>query len=132
MPIIPCQVNLNGKFTDKFKVTFDTICFLVNQSAREKGFWKGDATDKPSVEECAVKAALIHGEVSEFVEAIRLPTAAPDKHLTHRLNLEVELADIIIRTMDLAQALNVESLAEIILEKINFNKTREPKHGKVI
>ena len=132
MPLVQCRVKTDGKFTDKFKVTFDTLCFLVNQSAIEKGFWENYATAKTSVQECAVKAALIHGEVSEFVEAIRLPTPQPDKHLPHRLNLEVELADIIIRTMDLAQALNIESLAEIILEKINFNKTREPKHGKVI
>jgi len=117
-------------FNAKFKETFGVLCSVVHKSAYSKGFWNPDIScNKPDTQECAVKAALIHGEVSEFVEAIRMPQMLPDKHLKNRMNYEVELADIVIRVMDLAEALRVD-LASVILEKIQFNKSREPMHGK--
>lgn len=120
----------NPFFNTKFKETFGVLCSVVHKSACDKGFWREDiGSNKPDTQECAVKSALIHGEVSEFVEAIRKPQMLPDKHLKNRANYEVELADIVIRVMDLAEALRVD-LAGAILEKIQFNKTREPMHGK--
>jgi len=129
-PLMLCRFD-EPVFNAKFKETFGVLCSVVHTSAYSKGFWS-DATvsgNKPDTQECAVKAALIHGEVSEFVEAIRMPQMLPDKHLKNRANYEVELADIVIRVMDLAEALRVD-LASVILEKIQFNKSREPMHGK--
>ena len=44
-------------------------------------------------------------------------------------NFKEELADIVIRTCDLAGGLNIDLEAEII-KKMEKNKSREYKHGK--
>ncbi len=61
------------------------------------------------------KLALIISEASEALEAHR---EGKNGDLSH------ELADIVIRTMDLAESLSID-LANEIVNKHNFNKTRE-------
>jgi hypothetical protein len=46
-----------------------------------------------------------------------------DKHLPHRSNAEVEMADLIIRAMDLAGAMKWD-LAGAIMEKLEYNMHR--------
>jgi len=87
----------------------------------------------------ATKIALIHSEVSEGLEALRKDKM--DDKLAHRLGLETELADSIIRQMDLAGAIErarkfgvVSVPAEFniraaIEEKMSFNVTR-PDHTR--
>lgn len=66
-----------------------------------------------------VKIALIMSEGAEALEAHR---KGEERKIPH------ELADIVIRTMDLAESLQI-NLAEAILEKHAFNQTRPIKHG---
>ena len=72
----------------------------------------------------AEKLCLIHSEVSEAVEASRKNLM--DDKLTHRKGVEVELADAVIRILDLAGALELD-LDGAITEKLIFNLTR-PDH----
>ena len=72
----------------------------------------------------AEKLVLIHSEISEALEGYRKNLM--DDKLTHRPALEVELADAIIRIMDLAGALNLD-IAGAIIEKMDFN-ARRPDH----
>ena len=65
------------------------------------------------------KLALIGTEVAEAIEWHR---KGQPQELPH------ELADIVIRTMDLAESLGID-LASAILTKHEFNKHREIKHG---
>lgn len=67
------------------------------------------------------KLALIHTEVSEAVEGHR--KSLPDDKLPHRSMFEVELADAMIRILDLAGGLNVD-LAGAVVDKLAFNATR--------
>ena len=67
---------------------------------------------------------MIHSEVSEAVEASRKNLM--DDKLTHRKGVEVELADAVIRILDLCGALELD-LDGAITEKLIFNLTR-PDH----
>jgi NTP pyrophosphatase (non-canonical NTP hydrolase) len=93
----------------------------VHQNARDKGFWKGETGATPT------KIALIHSEVSEALEAWRKRNPVSKKIAPHSEFAE-ELADAVIRIMDLARASNLD-LGLAIIEKIRFNKTREYQHG---
>lgn len=75
----------------------------------------------------AQKLALIHSEVTEGLEADRKDLM--DDKITHRLGLEVELADVIIRSLDLAagNGLDIGGAIEDVLEN---NRKRPFKHGK--
>ena len=70
----------------------------------------------------AEKLCLIHSEISEAMEGHR--KNLPDDKLPHRLMLEVEMADAVIRVLDLCGALELD-LAGEIFEKLSYNKTRE-------
>jgi len=86
----------------------------------DKGFW-----EKPR--EFGTIIALIHSELSEALEGDRKDLM--DSHIPHRKNVEVELADAVIRIMDYAGAMNMD-LGGAIEDKLAYNRTRPYKHGK--
>lgn len=65
--------------------------------------------------------ALIHSEISEALEGSRKNLM--DAHLQHRPSIEVELADAVIRIMDLSGGLNLD-LPGAIAEKLLYNMRR--------
>lgn len=72
----------------------------------------------------AQKLCLVHSEISEAMEGHR--KGLMDDKLPHRLMIEVELADAMIRIADLSGALNLD-LGGAIAEKMAFNAVR-PDH----
>jgi hypothetical protein len=52
-----------------------------------------------------------------------------DQHLPHLKGVEVEMADAIIRVMDLGQGLQWQ-VAEALRQKLLYNRSRPFKHGK--
>ena len=107
---------------------FDEISKHLHEIAVEKGFW--NPTFNASEEQLDIfmtkQLMMIVSEATEVMEAIRKshgPEAVAD-----------EIADILIRTLDLYAGLrefeytNV-SLDEAFENKTSYNKTRPERHG---
>ena len=103
----------------------DDTSFTLNAHAREKGFWDADTEDNRIIFYLK-QLAMVHSEVSEVLEAIR-------KEKGQEVVVE-ELADIIIRVLDLYGGMATDhyvqaSLAKTLNDKINKNRSRPRMHG---
>ncbi|MGE4536304.1 MAG: hypothetical protein AB7D37_04430 [Desulfovibrio sp.] len=73
------------------------------------------------------KIALMHSELSEALEALRQGNPQSDK-IPELTSVDEELADVIIRIMIFARARKLH-VAEAVVEKAIYNRTRPFKHG---
>lgn len=95
----------------------------IHHTAKEKGFWE-DGEERNNGE----MLCLIHSEISEALEALRHGNP-PDDKVPEFTGVETELADAVIRIMDLAHARGWR-VAQAIEAKMKFNAGRPYKHGK--
>ena len=107
------------------------------QGAEEKGYLKrGEAkTPEGKVLYDLAKAMLIVTEVAEFSEATRRDPNVPDEHCPEYQNRAIELADIIIRTMNLGyEIFGSYAFAEALIAKMEYNDGHRDlkKEGKTI
>ena len=96
-----------------FRMTLNEAAKRAHETARAKGFWDGDAGD------VCKKLLLIHAEVSEAAEC----------HRANILGAATELADVLIRTLDLLYHMQVD-VDKVVMDKMTYNDTREKLHGK--
>ena len=95
---------------------------LIGQWGRDKGFWKPIQDENTFDHVVKEKLLLIVSEVAEATEELRKMKGYSDK-------LGEELADIVIRSFQLADQLNIDLEVELI-EKMRKNERRPFKHGK--
>ncbi len=113
---------MNKELESMFVNTFGLLQKKVHKINIDHGFWT-----PPASTEDGTKLALIHAEVSECLEAIR-DDDPPDKHVPSMKSAVVELADVVIRCMDLSER-HGWPLSEAILKKAQVNMGRPHKHG---
>lgn len=97
---------------------------VCHTAARAAGWWHDLRTGDPIIgrPHCVgEKLALVHSEVSEALEGHR--KGLMDDKLPHRQMIEVELADAVIRIMDLAGAMDLD-IGGAIAEKLAYNAQR--------
>lgn len=102
--------------------------------AVDKGFWAHRAADGSEPCNPIGKLLLIHSEVSEAAEELR----TGETEMRHVVGLPgwplkpeglpSELADILIRTLDLAHGLGID-IEKAVQEKMTYNKGRPKLHG---
>ena len=103
-------------------VNIDEMAFTIHSNAIEKGFWEANNGTIFYLKQIA----MIHSECSEVLEAIR-------KEKGSDVVVE-ELADIVIRTLDLWAGLvrdgyTKKSIEDSLIEKMNYNTKRDKMHG---
>lgn len=103
----------------------DDFSHTIHANAVAKGFWDANTEENRTIFYLK-QLAMIHSEVSEVLEAIR-------KEKGHEVVVE-ELADIMIRTMDLWSGMTWDhytnvSLKDSIYKKVKKNQDRPKMHG---
>ncbi|MCC6454475.1 MAG: hypothetical protein IT328_05990 [Caldilineaceae bacterium] len=116
------EVNETHALASALFVTgFNAVAEKHHAAMVSKGFWEGERNDSEAL-------MLIVTEIAEACEAIRHGNP-PDDKIPEFSGLDAELSDAILRIMDLAQGRGLR-VAEALVAKMAYNKTRAHKHGK--
>ncbi len=105
----------------------EEIANVINLLAQKvhknnKKWWTNIRTGKPLKRNVGEMLMLIVSEIAEAMEGHR--KGLNDDHLPNRPMIEVELADAIIRILDVAAGLGLD-LGGAYVEKLAYNQTRE-------
>ena len=148
------EATTGSNTEDRFVTWFNAMAKTVHATAVSKGWW--DSVDAKTIrsivsgiqqslpsgfEKELVRIArmlderndgemiaLIQSEASEALEALRQGNP-PDDKIPEFSGAEAELADVIIRIMDLSERRGWR-VAEALVAKAKMNMTRAYKHGK--
>lgn len=111
----------------------DDLANEVFAMSESKGFWGIDDISDFAI--VPIKLALIGDEVSEALKVHREEYDDSEEDLgtfmteMQEQDFTEELADIVIRTLDLAAGLDL-NIGDSIINKIEKNRTRPNKHNK--
>lgn len=99
----------------------DIAAAIFHAANVRAGWWSNPATGEPIERNVFEMLMLTVSELSEAMEGHRKGLA--DDKLQHHPMIAVELADAVIRVLDLAGAMGID-LGTVIAEKAQFNATR--------
>jgi NTP pyrophosphatase (non-canonical NTP hydrolase) len=103
-----------------FVEQWESDAAAVHDIAVSKGWWKDDRNNGELL-------MLMVSELAEALEGLRHGNPASD-HIPAFSLVEEELADVVIRIMDVAMARGWK-VGDAIVAKIEFNRGREYMHG---
>lgn len=117
------MITKSGLYRTEVKQCAEMLTKVCHGLAAESGWWNNLKTgeDLRQVDNIPEKLMLIVSEVGEAMEGHR--KGLMDDKLPHRPMIEVELADAVIRILDLAGAKGFD-VAGAIVEKLAFNCQR--------
>jgi len=101
----------------------DVLSRKIYEDNKRKGFW--DDGGKPYEQ----AMLLVISEIIESFEALRAGDI-PDDKLPQYRGQDVEIADALIRLLDWCGAHKIP-IGEIIEKKLEYNRSRPHKHGKL-
>lgn len=130
LPMAICRTALDALHDDVenveqhkvFMATWQYVQEKVYQTAISHGWWDSERSQAEII-------ALMHSELSEALEALRKPGRNYSKKIPEFLEVEEELADLVIRLMDWAASEEYDIPAAIVA-KTEYNESRPYKHGK--
>lgn len=102
-------------------LSIQTIVDECHNRSVDAGWYHDPVTARPIKRNIPEMLCLIHSEISEALEGYR--KNLNDDKLPHRKSIEVELADALIRIVDLAGYLGLD-LGGAYVEKLLYNETR--------
>jgi NTP pyrophosphatase (non-canonical NTP hydrolase) len=114
----------NGSVSLVTDYGLDALAAILHETAIEKGFWDGPKNH----DKFGNKLALVHSEVTEVLEAIRKNKGSEE--------VVEEMADVLIRLLDLYAAMRnggfiEHSLDEQLFKKMQVNNNRPRLHGNL-
>jgi NTP pyrophosphatase (non-canonical NTP hydrolase) len=119
------RTKLEGAADLAFVTTLNQMAGRIHSNAVLHGFWPDDKSERNVGE----MIALVHSELSELLEAVRDGGEAPSEKLDGFTQCEEEVADVLIRLLDLCTGKGWR-LAEAVLAKHAHNIGRPHKHGR--
>ena len=117
---VPQQENV--MYDPVFINSFNRVAEQVHETHVSQGFWEQGSKRDP-----AGMLTHIHSELTEVFECLRAGNP-PDKNISDMSGVEVQLSDVIGMIMDMAQGYGL-NVAEALLKKQEFNKSRKTLHG---
>lgn len=104
-----------------FVESVNEMADFIHEMAVAKGWWDGPDRNNGEM------IALIHSELSEALEGLRHGNP-PSEKIPEFTAVEEELADVIVRILDLAPARGWR-VAEALVAKVVYNAGRAYRHG---